>query len=223
MNDVQYYTTFINWRFMTENDNSRLGSRMERKKEETRQKIIAAAVRLFNQQGLTVTTMEQIAQAADIAKGTLYAYFPVKEAIIVAFMQNALQERSLQRIQQVHDLPDTSTRIHLIFTDLVAGVQRKKDVFETYMLHRVRSMLSFHPDEGIKRGFHLLGEEIICLGQQSGEIRTDWPQILVEDLFEFTFIEVVKQFYLSPTKFQAQLAIDQAVDLLMQAVRPVDH
>jgi AcrR family transcriptional regulator len=207
---------------MTEND-TRLGSRMERKKEETRQKIIAAAVRLFNQQGLTVTTMEQIAQAADIAKGTLYAYFPVKEAIIVAFMQNTLQERSPQRIQQVRDQPDTPARIRLIFADLVAGVQRQKDVFETYMLYRVRSMLSFNQNEGLKSGFHLLGEEIICLGQQSGEIRTDWPQMLVKDLFEFTFIEAVKQFYLSPPTFQAQLAIDQAVDLFMQAVRPVDH
>lgn len=202
---------------------ARLGSRMERKKEETRQKIIAAAVRLFNQQGLAVTTMEQIAQAADIAKGTLYAYFPVKEAILVAFMQAKFQERSPSRTQQVRDLPDTPARMRLIFADLVAGVQRQKDVFETYMLYRVRSMLSFHQDEGLKSGFHLLGEEILRLGQQSGEIRADWPRMLVEDLFEFTFIEVIKQFYLSPPAFQAQTAIDQAVDLFMQAVRPAGH
>jgi AcrR family transcriptional regulator len=197
-----------------------LGSRMERKKEETRQKIIAAAVSLFKQQGLAVTTMEQIAQAADIAKGTLYAYFPVKEAIIVAFMQTTFQERNPSRTQQVRNLPDTPARIRLIFGDLVAGVQREKDVFETYMLYRVRCMLSFRQDEGLKSGLHLLGEEIIRLGQQSGEIRTDWPQMLVEDLFEFTLIEVIKQFYLSPQTFQAPMAIDQAVDLFMQAVRP---
>jgi hypothetical protein len=84
-------------------------------------------------------------------------------------------------------------------------------------------MISFHVDEGLKSGFYLLGEEIIRLGQQSGEIRTDWPQLLVEDLFEFTFIEVTKQFYLSTTTFQSQTAIDQAVDLFMQAVKPVNH
>ena len=207
---------------MAETD-PRVGSRMERKKEDTRQKIIAAAVHLIHQQGLAVTTMEQIAEAADIAKGTLYAYFPVKEAIIVAFMQSTLQERSPGRTQQVRALPDTAARMALIFADLVAGVQRQKDVFETYMLYRTRSMLSFHPDEGLKSGLHLLGEDIIRLGQQSGEIRTDWPQLLVEDLFEFTLIEVIKQFYLSPETFQAELAIDQAVELFIQAVKPDDH
>ncbi len=199
------------------------GNRMERKKEDTRKKIIAAAVNLFNRQGLAATTMEQIAQAADIAKGTLYAYFPVKEAIIVAFMQVTFQERSPSRTRQVRDLPDTPARMRLIFADLVAGVQRQKDVFETYMLYRVRCMLSFQQDEGLKSGLHLLGEEIICLGRQSGEIRTDWPQMLVEDLFEFALIEVIKQFYLAPETFQAQAAIDQAVELFMQAVRPAAH
>jgi AcrR family transcriptional regulator len=201
----------------------RLGSRMERKKEETRQKIITAAVQLFNQQGLAVTSMEQIAQAADIAKGTLYAYFPLKEAIIVAFMQASFTEQSPRRTQQVLELPDTPARMRLIFADLLAGVQRQQDVFETYMLYRVRSMLSFHQDEGLKSGLHLLGEQIIRLGQQSGEIRADWPRMLVEDLFEFTLIEVIKQFYLSPATFQAQPAIDQAVDLFMRAVRPVGY
>lgn len=201
----------------------RLGSRMDRKKEETRQKIIAAAVRLFNEKGLAITTMEQIAQAADIAKGTLYAYFPVKEAIIVAFLQASFEEHNPRRTQQVRNLPDTPARMRLIFTDLVAGVQRQKDVFETYMLYRVRSMLSFHQDEGLKSGLSLLGAEIIRLGIESGEIRKDWPAMLVEDLFEFSLIEVIKQFYLAPAAFQAQTAIDQAVDLFMQAVQPVDH
>jgi AcrR family transcriptional regulator len=200
----------------------RLGSRMERKKEETRQKIIAVAARLFSQQGVAATTMEGIAQAADIAKGTLYAYFPVKEAIIVAFMKATFEERSPARTQQLRALPDTTARMRLIFADLVAGVQRQPEVFETYMLYRTRSMLSFHQDEGLKSGLHLLGEQITALGQQSGEIRVDWPPMLVEDLFEFTIIEVIKQFYLSPATFQAATAIDQAVELFMQAVRPVE-
>ena len=198
----------------------RLGNRMERKREAMRKKIIAEAQRLFNQQGVADTTMEQIAQAADIAKGTLYAYFPVKEAIIVAYLQDTFQERSPLRIQQVRDLPDTAARMRLIFADLVAGVQRQKEVFETYMLYRVRSMLSFQQDEGQKSGLHLLGAEIINLGQQSGEIRMDWPQMLVEDLFEFTLIEVIKQFYLTPETFHAHKAIDQAVELFMRAVKP---
>jgi AcrR family transcriptional regulator len=196
------------------------GSRMERKKEETRRKIVRAAVDLFNRQGLDATTMEQIAAAADIAKGTLYHYFPLKEAIIVAFMQQTFEERSPRRTNLLHTLPDTRARMRLIFGELVAGVQAQKDIFETYMLYRVRSMLSFQPDEGMSSGLHQLGQQIIALGQQGGEIRIDWPAMVVEDLFEFAVVEVIKQFYLDPESFVAPTAIDQAVELFLSAVRP---
>jgi len=47
--------------------------------------VIAAAVELFNQHGVDNVTMEQIAEAADIARGTLYNYFPSKDALIYAY------------------------------------------------------------------------------------------------------------------------------------------
>ena len=195
-----------------------LGGRMERKKEETRRKIVQAAVELFNRQGVTATTMEQIAAAADIAKGTLYHYFSSKEAIIVAFMQQTFAERSPRRSVQLSSLPDTRTRMQMIFVELIEGVRAQKDVFETYMLYRVRSLLTFQPDESMHSGLSLLGKEIIALGQAAGEIRADWPLMLLEDLFEFAVIEVIKQFYLAPDRFVAETAINQAVDLFINAV-----
>ncbi len=48
--------------------NSPTGSRMERKKEDMRQKIISTALELFREQGLSGTTMEQIAAEVDIPK-----------------------------------------------------------------------------------------------------------------------------------------------------------
>ena len=43
-------------------------SRIDRKKENTKKKIITVAVDLFNQFGLETVTMERIAEAVDIAK-----------------------------------------------------------------------------------------------------------------------------------------------------------
>lgn len=195
-------------------------NRVKRKKVAMRLKIITAAVQLFQHHGYADTTMEQIAQKADIAKGTLYAYFPIKEAIIVAYIQSTFQAQNQNRIEHLRQLPDTSARMRYLFKDLTAGVQRQKDVFETYMLYRVRCMLSFHQDDNLKSGLSVLGEEIILLGQQQGEIRTDLPKMLLEDLFEFAIIEVIKQFYQSPQTFNSQEAIDQAVNLFIHATHP---
>src|SRR6266542_5449972 len=56
-------------------------SRRERKKEETKERIVKAALRLFKDQGFDATTVDQIAEQADVAKGTFFNYFPRKEAV----------------------------------------------------------------------------------------------------------------------------------------------
>jgi AcrR family transcriptional regulator len=54
----------------------------ERKKEQTRRTIEEAAFRLFDQRGYQATTVADIAEAAQIAPRTFFAYFPSKEAVV---------------------------------------------------------------------------------------------------------------------------------------------
>ena len=53
-----------------------------------RERILAAATRLFEAGGINATTMEQIAAAAPVSKRTLYAHFPVKEDLVLAYLQH---------------------------------------------------------------------------------------------------------------------------------------
>jgi AcrR family transcriptional regulator len=55
------------------------------KAEETRRRILAAALDLFQEYGFSETTMREIARRAEVATGAAYYYFPSKEAIIMAF------------------------------------------------------------------------------------------------------------------------------------------
>lgn len=56
----------------------------ERKKNRTRLAIRQQAFRLFDEQGYANTTIDQIAEAADVSPRTLYRYFGVKEALLVS-------------------------------------------------------------------------------------------------------------------------------------------
>ena len=56
----------------------------ERKKARTRRAIRDAAFTLFAQRGYEATTVADIAEAADIAPRTFFAYFPAKEDVVYA-------------------------------------------------------------------------------------------------------------------------------------------
>ncbi|MHC4875784.1 MAG: TetR/AcrR family transcriptional regulator [Planctomycetota bacterium] len=60
-------------------------------KEETRARILEAARQLFRTQGFDATRTKEIASEAGIATGTLFNYFPTKEAVALSLIDSALQ------------------------------------------------------------------------------------------------------------------------------------
>ena len=56
----------------------------EKKARRNRERIVSEALTLFAREGYEQTTMESIAEAADVSPSTLYRYFPSKDLIILA-------------------------------------------------------------------------------------------------------------------------------------------
>jgi AcrR family transcriptional regulator len=192
---------------------------VERKKEETKKKIINVAMQLFMEQGVDGTTMEQIADVSDIAKGTLYNYFPVKEAIINEYIQRTFRERNAESIRTLRALPDTHSRMKFILEMLIKGIQDQKEIFEKYFTFQIRSMLSLDRDAGMKSGMRDLAHEIIMLGQKSGELRSDLPKEILAAFFEFVFVEVAQEFYAKPETFNAAETIESCIDLFINGAQ----
>jgi len=66
----------------SEHDQPNLGLR-ERKKAKTRAAIQAAALQLFTRHGYDATTVDQIANLAEVSQATFFRYFPTKEDVVL--------------------------------------------------------------------------------------------------------------------------------------------
>ena len=69
----------------------------ERKKARTRAAIREHAFRLFRAQGYDATTVEQIADAAEVSPSTFFRYFPTKEDVV---LQDDLDLLWMEAIQE---------------------------------------------------------------------------------------------------------------------------
>jgi AcrR family transcriptional regulator len=77
----------------------------ERKKVQTREGLEGAAIELFRQRGYHGTTVEDIAEAADVSVRTFYRYFDSKEAVLFAPLDAAFDQVRMAIRERSHSVP----------------------------------------------------------------------------------------------------------------------
>ncbi len=63
--------------------------RRERKRRETRQRLVDVALSLFREKGIEATTLDEITESADISRRSFFSYFPAKEDVVLAWQDGA--------------------------------------------------------------------------------------------------------------------------------------
>lgn len=106
---------------------------VQRRAEETRQRILAAAARIFAAHGYAAGTTNRIAEEAQLSVGSLYQYFPNKDAILAELVRAHVAEglRTFERLLVAPQPGDLRSRLeHLVgaMVDLHAGNPRLHQV-----------------------------------------------------------------------------------------------
>jgi AcrR family transcriptional regulator len=70
-----------------------VGTKWRRRKDARPQEILEAALKVFAEKGFAAARLEEIAQRAGVAKGTIYLYFPSKEAVFTALVKETIGAR----------------------------------------------------------------------------------------------------------------------------------
>ena len=94
----------------------------ERKKAKTFAAIQQHALRLFREQGYAATTVEQVAEAAEVSPSTVFRYFPTKEALVLQDLYDPMLVAAFEA--QPPDVPPIQAlrrAVRAVFADLPAN------------------------------------------------------------------------------------------------------
>jgi AcrR family transcriptional regulator len=115
--------------------------RRQREAESRRQEILDAARKVFFESGYGGASMPRIAQAAELAPGTLYLYFPSKEALYVELLLEGY-DILLARLKAAARRPDPPAdlagRLVDVFFRFAKSHPEYYDII-FFMIHRERS------------------------------------------------------------------------------------
>src|SRR3546814_113479 len=114
------------------------GSRRQRKRAQTANHLSATAFRLFETHGYDVVAMEQIAAEADVAKATLYNYFPVKEALIAHRFREDIAAGMAERAAALAARKTFEARMRYLLRESAAWHSARK----VYLPHYLRYLTS---------------------------------------------------------------------------------
>lgn len=144
--------------------------RRERKKLETRQRIVDCAVDLFAGGGYDSTTIEDIAECADVARATVFNYFSRKEDLVLAWFDRRRADLAKILAEGEKHASDTSSRLqHALraIARLYDDNPRKGRAMVRAWLQAGGPLLTPESETS-----HLFANTIRS-GQQQGDIRPD--------------------------------------------------
>lgn len=151
-------------------------------KHEVRERIIAAAMKIFTNKGFFGATVDDIARAARIAKGTVYLYFKDKPALYLGVIEQhfVLATSSLETIQALRI--SNSKKMERIANEWLAYMFKSKHEFPMFGMENVNLTSQIVKRLGpiLLAGIHSIVdriERIIRAGIGAGEFRRVDPAL----------------------------------------------
>jgi len=159
-------------------------------KERRRQAILTAALDVFSERGFASARLDDVAAAAGVAKGTLYLYFPDKEALFQALVRSAAESVATE----IAEIPD---RRHLSYDEALARIFAvfRRDILGTRRKHVLRLLLAeggrfpalaeFYWREILTKAMPVLAalaHEAVRRGEIASDAAARFPQLIMSPL-----------------------------------------
>lgn len=150
----------------------------ERNKQRVKERIISAASELFKIRGYHPTTMDDIAEKAEISRATLFNYFPSKETLLLPWGQEILELTIQPRLSAyLGTRPTTVQAFQFLFTLMSENIRAFPDVIGAFTREASKSLNTQNPTHTVSVAFGIqeVFIQVLRYGQERSEVRMDIP------------------------------------------------
>ena len=176
-------------------------SRRQRKRLQTASQLSSTAFQLFETHGYDNVSMEQIASVADVAKATLYAYFPQKESLVAYRFREDIAKGMTERASALAAFRSFDARMRFLLKESAAWHSERK----IYLPHYIRFLMNQAPwlSDGTERRGDYTGTvqiltHLFLAAQKSGEISPQPPAAQVAWHFQYLLFGAVTGWLVDP-------------------------
>ncbi len=156
---------------------------MERKKNQTKKKIVSAAWRLFYEQGYENTTVDDIVELSGTSKGSFYHYFEGKDALLSS-LSILFDEKYEELTPKMDPEMNSFDKLMYLNRELFSMIERTVPIdllarmYSTQLVTRGEKHLLDH-----NRVYYRLLRSIVLEGQERGQINREIPAAEITKLY----------------------------------------
>jgi AcrR family transcriptional regulator len=195
--------------------------RPHRKRDRTASRLSATAYALFEAHGYGAVSMEQIADVADVAKATLYKYFPVKEALLAHRFREDVAAGMAERAEALAAHSTFAARMRYLLSESAEWHSQRK-VYLPHLLRFLTAQAHYGdlPEQPTPRSdtWQIL-TAMFRSGQLSGEVRTNARAEDIAWSFQYLLFAAMSAWLLDSSRDLRARFLD-AFDLAMHGLVP---
>jgi AcrR family transcriptional regulator len=205
--------------------------RWRRLPEERPEQILTAALVEFGERGLAGARLEDIAKRAGLSKGTIYLYFPNKEALFREMVRHTVVSK-LEESERIFETMSASVTETLIaFMRRYWTFIRSSQFAPLFRLihaeiHNFPDLARFYAEEVVMRGHRLIAG-IISRGIESGEFRAVDPFVAARMLTAPFVMHGLwcthRECFASVAKKTDEQVLDELMQFYLYAIQPHDR
>ena len=156
---------------------------MERKKNQTKKKIVSAAWRLFYEQGYENTTVDDIVELSGTSKGSFYHYFEGNDALLRS-LSILFDEKYEELTPRMDPEMNSFDKLMYLNRELFSMIERTVPIdllarmYSTQLVTRGEKHLLDH-----NRVYYRLLRSIVLEGQERGQINREIPAAEITKLY----------------------------------------